>query len=529
MHDSAGNGGFPIGGGGPRVARFVVLGVGVVILALLSGALLDTFMAGSGEPDVHAQNSGKWVLSSTKLNPAGDDDPVNWVVSPSETSMSVTQSFGPDDPSGAEAQFDATWKAPPSELEPDTAMEISVTVSGRVTGSRETQFFFGLDVIMLVDGTWNNSAVGAGANCAQTTVISNEYVCSDPVTNTGVLPFRVPAFGETFTVGVGALNCGGVCYVEWSYDWVEAPVAVDDAIVDDAIVDDAIVDDAVVPTDVGTEEEVAPPDSGSTPTDPFAGGDGSGGALPVLVIGAAAAAAVAGGVAIQRGRGGKPDSTRSDTQDDEERTHSVSLQLTYPVGPSPCVLQYGWVFGARCIVDAGTPEERDVSDSVRWSGPATFHPSVGRRSSPAFKNGSGWDRDIGEGESIAASITLTVDVDGITRSRTFPVRVISTFGYVRLGDISKVAADGHGCPACPHTCKGPIVAGNASGVMLAGLPVATVGDPGVHAACCGSNTYVIATGDQRVLINGKPAAWQHSVVTHCGGTGYMSVWHPGGG
>lgn len=98
-------------------------------------------------------------------------------------------------------------------------------MSGRVTGSRETQFFFGPDVIMVVDGRWNRSAVGAGANCAQTTVISNEYVCSAPVTNTGVLPFRVPISGEAFSLAVGALNCGGSCVVEWSYRWVNESAA----------------------------------------------------------------------------------------------------------------------------------------------------------------------------------------------------------------------------------------------------------------------------------------------------------------
>ena len=60
------------------------------------------------------------------------------------------------------------------------------------------------------------------------------------------------------------------------------------------------------------------------------------------------------------------------------------------------------------------------------------------------------------------------------------------------------------------------------------MPVATVGDQGVHASCCGPNTFTITTGDPRVLINGKPAAWEHSEVEHCGGVGYMTSSHPGG-
>ncbi|MBG7603735.1 MAG: hypothetical protein IZT58_03750, partial [Actinobacteria bacterium] len=145
-------------------------------LTLLALLLFVALLAGIGQHDVEAQETGQWVLSSTDMNPAGDEDPPGYVVSMTTTSMSVTRSFGPDDTSGAEAQFEATWKEPPTELEPGVAMEIPVAVSGQVTGSRDTQFFFGLDVIMIVNGGWNNSAVGAGANCVQTTVISGEYV-----------------------------------------------------------------------------------------------------------------------------------------------------------------------------------------------------------------------------------------------------------------------------------------------------------------------------------------------------------------
>jgi uncharacterized Zn-binding protein involved in type VI secretion len=46
-----------------------------------------------------------------------------------------------------------------------------------------------------------------------------------------------------------------------------------------------------------------------------------------------------------------------------------------------------------------------------------------------------------------------------------------------------------------------------------------VGDHGVHAGCCGSNTFVIKTGDPNVLIDGKPAARVGDQTQHCGGTG----------
>jgi uncharacterized Zn-binding protein involved in type VI secretion len=488
-------------------------------LAQLGLLLVVALFAGIGQHGVEAQETGHWVLSSTDINPAGDEDPPGYVVSMTTTSMSVTRSFGPDDTSGAEAQFDATWKEPPTELEPGVAMEIPVAVSGQVTGSRDTQFFFGLDVIMIVNGGWNNSAVGAGANCVQTTVISGEYVCSDPVANTGTLPYGVPSSGDTYTIAVAALNCGGPCAVEWSYVWEENAAADDAAAVDEVEDSGAIGEDAETQSQDSSDPfEVAP--GLNTGVDRFPGG--------VIGVAAAAVAAAAAAAAIQQGR--IRDSRQPEDQQDEEEDEpeSVILELTYPVGRSPMVLQYGWLFGAKCIVGAGTPNERDVSDTVKWSGPATFSPSVGRRSRPAFKNAAGFDTEIGSGNTIVTHITLTVDVDGKTTSKTFPVSVISTVGYARLSDTSVVPADAHGCPACPHPGVGPIISASGTNVFLAGKPVATVGDNGVHAACCGPNTFVIKTGDARVLINGKPAAWQHSEVTHCGGAGYMKSWHHGG-
>ena len=82
--------------------------------------------------------------------------------------------------------------------------------------------------------------------------------------------------------------------------------------------------------------------------------------------------------------------------------------MTHPVGHSPHVLQYGWLFGAKAVVGAGTAEQRDVSDSVRWSGPATFDPPVGRLARPRFLDAHGGPNDIGKGMTISASITLSV-------------------------------------------------------------------------------------------------------------------------
>lgn len=90
----------------------------------------------------------------------------------------------------------------------------------------------------------------------------------------------------------------------------------------------------------------------------------------------------------------------------------------------------------------------------------------------------------------------------------------------RLGDKSQVPSDSHGCPACPHPCIGPAVGGSPD-VYVNGKPALRVGDPGVHAACCGPNTWSAKTGAPGVFFNSKKAHRLGDVDTHCGGTGKL--------
>lgn len=126
--------------------------------------------------ETRAQPNGQWMIVSQQVNPGGHDDPPGWNAEMGASGMTAVHSFGPDDTSGAEGTFEASWEPPGATLVPGDQLSIPVTVSGRNTGNLDTQYFFGLSVILIVDGTWNNAAVGAGANCAQTTVISGEYV-----------------------------------------------------------------------------------------------------------------------------------------------------------------------------------------------------------------------------------------------------------------------------------------------------------------------------------------------------------------
>src|SRR4051812_37570676 len=91
-------------------------------------------------------------------------------------------------------------------------------------------------------------------------------------------------------------------------------------------------------------------------------------------------------------------------------------------------------------------------------------------------------------------------------------------GAARLGDKAQVAADAHGCPACPHPAVGPITAASTD-VFINSRGAARQDDMGLHAVCCGPNTFSIAKGSATVYVNGKPLARMNDSSKHCGGNG----------
>jgi uncharacterized Zn-binding protein involved in type VI secretion len=95
----------------------------------------------------------------------------------------------------------------------------------------------------------------------------------------------------------------------------------------------------------------------------------------------------------------------------------------------------------------------------------------------------------------------------------------------RVGDNSQVPADAHGCPACPHPCIGPGIAGSPD-VIVNGQPALRVDDTGVHAACCGPNMWTAKAGSGTVLINNKAAHRLGDQDQHCGGMGQMVAGSP---
>jgi uncharacterized Zn-binding protein involved in type VI secretion len=90
----------------------------------------------------------------------------------------------------------------------------------------------------------------------------------------------------------------------------------------------------------------------------------------------------------------------------------------------------------------------------------------------------------------------------------------------RVGDKSNVPVDVHGCLACPHPCVGPAIVGSPD-VLVNGLPAVRVDDKGVHAVCCGPNTFDCIMGSGTVFINNKAAHRMGDQDKHCGGMGQM--------
>jgi uncharacterized Zn-binding protein involved in type VI secretion len=95
----------------------------------------------------------------------------------------------------------------------------------------------------------------------------------------------------------------------------------------------------------------------------------------------------------------------------------------------------------------------------------------------------------------------------------------------RLGDLSQVPADAHGCPACPHPGVGPAIVGSPN-VTVNKMPALRVDDTGIHAACCGPNTWTAQAGSSTVFINNKAAHRQGDADKHCGGMGKLITGSP---
>jgi len=91
----------------------------------------------------------------------------------------------------------------------------------------------------------------------------------------------------------------------------------------------------------------------------------------------------------------------------------------------------------------------------------------------------------------------------------------------RIGDSCQGVCS-HGCPVEPHIVIGNAISGSPD-VLINGMPAFRQGDNGIHAACCGPNTFKSAMGSSSVMVNGKPAVRMGDSTSHCGGMGSGSM------
>jgi uncharacterized Zn-binding protein involved in type VI secretion len=96
---------------------------------------------------------------------------------------------------------------------------------------------------------------------------------------------------------------------------------------------------------------------------------------------------------------------------------------------------------------------------------------------------------------------------------------------VRLSDLALVLSDTHGCCVCTHICVGPTIDAS-NNVFINSLGAVREGDAGIHAVCCGPNTYKAAEGSGNVFVNGKPLVRMGDKTEHCGGQGSFITGSP---
>ena len=149
------------------------------------------------------------------------------------------------------------------------------------------------------------------------------------------------------------------------------------------------------------------------------------------------------------------------------------------------------------------------STSVSWSGTGTFKPDGPTTCLATFK---------APGHN---TVNATIVRDLVTQTVTLNVVAKNADLYARMSSHVECPADAHGCPACPHPVSGKFIEGMPD-LSIRGLPVVHVGHKGVHAACCGPNTFELAAGDPEVLVNGKAVGIVGSRTKHCGGDGRIT-------
>lgn len=186
----------------------------------------------------------------------------------------------------------------------------------------------------------------------------------------------------------------------------------------------------------------------------------------------------------------------------------VRVEFTYPAGESPRVFTDGWVLGAKATLSLPDGKVLDLSDTVAWTGEATFSPPKGSRTRPAFNLASRLD----EGPR---KVTIAVEYQGERATASLVFETVNPRrGYARVGD-QVFGIVSHGDPGSPWSPTGGIVSGSPT-VLIGDLPAARVADIGWLAPTTGAGVFEIREGDSEVLIDGQPAARKRDgVILDC--------------
>ena len=199
---------------GRPAARFLAAGLLAASTVAVARPAHDT-VASAQEP--------VWVLVDTETNPENDTEREGWSVSVSSGSLTIDVLVFPSDPdSTARVTGSAPWDPFPDTLTPGQRLSLPITVSSAAAAGVTDGFYSKFSVIAMVDGGWNQDAVGAGTSCSEGT---GQLVCTPPESVSDTLDYSVPGYGEVLRLGVGALNCGGVCTVDFVYELREPGAA----------------------------------------------------------------------------------------------------------------------------------------------------------------------------------------------------------------------------------------------------------------------------------------------------------------
>ncbi|HSR15582.1 MAG TPA: hypothetical protein VLL51_07505, partial [Gemmatimonadales bacterium] len=181
----------------------------LLLVFAVAGALAGGVVAA---PAAGAEG-GRWVLQEVETDPDGQGQILNLVAVQAGPAII---SFDVED--APFASLVGIYEEPPAELVPGEEYRLAVEVSAQLTGGTDVQGYRQMDVIFIYNEVWDNQAVGAGVSCTDP-VGAAPISCTEPMTSFGEFSFVAPPVTAeaTFTVGVGALNCGGQCYTRYTY------------------------------------------------------------------------------------------------------------------------------------------------------------------------------------------------------------------------------------------------------------------------------------------------------------------------